>query len=99
MRCAVAFLSAALLVALLPLHARAQDKEKIEVKMDEATKKACAEALVWLAGKQNKDDGSWSDGRYAHNTAITSFALLAFLSQGHLPNQGHFGTEVARAMR
>jgi hypothetical protein len=74
--------------------ARADD----EVKMDEAGKKACAKALAWLSTRQN-DDGSWSDGRYAHNTAITSFALLAYLSQGHLPNQGLHGKEVANGMR
>ena len=63
--------------------------------MDEATKKATAKALEWLADKQNTD-GSWSDGRYPHNTAITVFALLAFMSQGHVPNQGHYGPEVAK---
>jgi prenyltransferase beta subunit len=69
-----------------------------EVKMDETTKKATAKALTWLAARQNPD-GSWSDGRYPHNTAITSFALLAFLSQGHLPNQGQYGAEVGKGMR
>jgi hypothetical protein len=69
-----------------------------EVKMDETTKKATAKALAWIAARQSAD-GSWSDGRYLHNTAITSFALLAFLSQGHLPNQGQYGDEVAKGMR
>src|SRR5690242_13672238 len=68
------------------------------VKMDEPSKKACAKALACLATQQNPD-GSWSESRYAHNTAITSFALLAFLSQGHLPNQGQYGAEVAKGMR
>src|SRR5262249_53274626 len=75
-----------------PLRAGAGD-----VQMDETTKTAPATALAWLATKQTPD-GSWSDGRYSHNTAITSFALLAFLSQGHLPNQGQYGAEVARGM-
>src|SRR4029077_12776862 len=74
------------------------DDDKIEVKMDEKTQKATAKALAWLATKQNTD-GSWGDGRYPHNTAITSFALLAFLSQGHLPDQGLYGAEVAKAYR
>jgi prenyltransferase beta subunit len=69
-----------------------------EVKMTEAGKKAVAKGLTWIAANQNPD-GSWSDGKYAHNTAITSFALLAFLSQGHLPNQGQYGAEVAKGMR
>src|SRR6476646_11488751 len=67
-------------------------------KMDEETKKAVARGLEWLASKQNAD-GSWSEGRYPHNTAITAFALLAFLSQGHLPNQGLYGPEVAKPSR
>src|SRR6516164_2290076 len=69
-----------------------------DVKIDEPTKKAIDRGLQWLAGRQNPD-GSWSDGRYAHNTAITSFALLAFLSQGHLPNQGLYGPEGAKGCR
>lgn len=89
---------AAVVVLALALPAGAQEK-KIEVKIDETTKKACADGLKWLAARQDKDDGSWSDGGYSHNTAITSFALLAFMSQGHLPNQGQFGTEVAKGMR
>jgi prenyltransferase beta subunit len=68
------------------------------VRMDEATKKATARALEWLASKQNAD-GSWSEGRYPHNTAITAFALLAFMSQGHLPGQGLYGPEVAKGAR
>src|SRR5262249_20821165 len=70
----------------------------VEVKMDGRTQKATARALEWLAARQN-GDGSWSDGRHTHNTAIPSFALLAFLSQGHLPNQGLYGPEVARGCR
>jgi prenyltransferase beta subunit len=69
-----------------------------EVKMNERARKATAKALEWLAQRQNSD-GSWSEGRYPHNTAITSFALLAFLSQGHLPNQGLYGPEVAKGCR
>lgn len=68
------------------------------VRMDDATKKATARALKWLAETQNSD-GSWSDGKYEHNTAITSFAILAFLSQGHLPGQGIHGPAVARGYR
>ncbi|MBM4070010.1 MAG: terpene cyclase/mutase family protein [Planctomycetes bacterium] len=69
-----------------------------DVKMDEGTQTACERALRWLASKQNSD-GSWSDGGYVHNTAITSFALLSFMAQGHLPNQGLYGPEVAKGAR
>src|SRR5438270_2779238 len=70
-----------------------------QVKMDDDAKRSVARALAWLAKQQHGDDGSWSDGGYSHNTAITSFALLAFLSQGHLPNQGTYGPEVAKGAR
>lgn len=88
-----AFLLTPLLAGLL-LCPRAS----ADVKMDDQTKKATHRALEWLARNQNAD-GSWSDSRYSHNTAITAFAMLAFMSQGHVPNQGQFGPEVARATR
>jgi squalene cyclase len=86
-------LSTLLVLAILSSQALAAD-----VKMDEPTKKATARALEWLAARQNAD-GSWSTDRFPHNTAVTSFALLAFMSQGHLPNQGLYGPEVTRGCR
>ena len=66
--------------------------------LDDDVKKATANALEWLAKQQNSD-GSWGDSRYPHNTAVTGFALLAFMSQGHVPNQGKYGPEVAKGVR
>src|SRR5262245_45244093 len=83
------------MVLLIPPRVVAADDD---VKMDESTRKATARALEWLAAKQN-EDGSWSESRYPHNTAITAFALLAFMSQGHIPKQGLYGPEVARGAR
>src|SRR5207302_2269178 len=65
---------------------------------DDNTKKATARALEYLASRQNSD-GSFSDGPYIHNTAVTAYAMLAFMSQGHVPGQGHYGPEVAKAAR
>jgi prenyltransferase beta subunit len=87
--------AAALLLVVSAAAIRAQEKR---VEMDEPTKKATAKALEWLKERQNAD-GSFSDGAYAHNTAITAYAMLAFMSQGHLPNQGQYGPEVAKAAR
>lgn len=98
MRPAVAAL---LLVAAPALGAPAdlpKGKDKDEVKMPDDARKATAKALAWLAKCQNAD-GSWSDSRYPHNPAITSFALLAFLSQGHVPDQGLYGKQVGKGMR
>jgi prenyltransferase beta subunit len=85
-------------VALVLALAFAVPARAGDVQMDEVSKKATAKALEWLAASQNSD-GSWGEGRYPHNTAVTSFALMAFLSQGHLPGQGLYGPEVAKGAR
>jgi hypothetical protein len=72
--------------------------EKKKGQMDDDVKKSTAKALEWLASKQNSD-GSWGDSRYPNNTAITGFALMAFMSQGHVPNQGKYGPEVSKGVR
>lgn len=75
-----------------------KDKRKDEVPMPDSARKSTARALAWLAKQQN-GDGSWGESRYPHNPAITSFAVLAFLSQGHVPDQGVYGKELAKAQR
>ena len=83
----------ALTIAVAPL--RAADEN---VKIDDDVKKSTAKAYEWLAGKQSSD-GSWGDSNYPNNTAITGFALVAFMSQGHVPNQGKYGKEVSKGVR
>jgi hypothetical protein len=83
---------------LSPASTVAAPPARQEAKMDETTRQATARALQWLANKQNPD-GSWGEGAYQHSTAITSFTLLAFMSQGHLPGQGLYGPEVAKGAR
>lgn len=86
-------------IATLPLgltgisYAQEKTPAANHAKLDEPTKKAITKALAFIATKQNPD-GSWSDAGYQHSTAITSFALLAYMSQGHLPGQGMYGPEV-----
>jgi hypothetical protein len=70
--------------------AKAPPEDK--VKMDAETKKAVDHALKYLA-KEQASDGSWG------NTAITGFVLLAFMSNGHVPNQGDHGKVVAAGVR
>jgi hypothetical protein len=79
------------LVAVAVAPARAEDKEK--VKIDEETQKSIDKALAWLAENQS------SDGSWGRQSAVTSFALLAFMSQGHLPGQGKYGPEVAKGVK
>jgi prenyltransferase beta subunit len=85
-------------LALAAAPGYSADKEATKVKIDDDVKKATAKAYEWLAAKQN-NDGSWGDSRYPNNTAITGFALMAFMSQGHVPNQGKYGPEVAKGCR
>ena len=86
MRLTTLSLAAALLVAS---PVRAADEK---VKIDDQTKKAIDKALVWLKDHQQRD-GSWG------NTAVTSFALLAFMANGHVPNQGTYGETVSKGVR
>lgn len=58
---------------------------------------AVVEGLAFLARTQN-DDGSWADGRFGKNVAITSLACLALMSDGHLPGRGEFGDTVDRGV-
>lgn len=88
------WLAGLLVVSLIAFPSRA----RADVKITTEGQKAVDRALEWLAKQQNSD-GSFSDGGYQHNTAITSFAMLAFMSQGHLPSQGLYGPEVAKAAR
>lgn len=80
-------------LALFAFTARAQEGEK--VKIDDEARKSIDRALAWLKTQQ-KDNGSWSD---SGNTGITSFALMSFLANGHVPNQGLYGPEVAKGIR
>jgi len=92
MRAAICIGFAGLVAALVGMPASA------DVKIEPETKKAINRGLEYLASVQNSD-GSYSEGQYSHNTAMTAFAMLAFMSQGNFPNQGLYGPEVARAAR
>jgi hypothetical protein len=52
--------------------------------------------LEWLAGQQQGDGRFPSDD--AAQPAVTSLAVMAFLSRGHLPDQGRHGTKLSRAI-
>ena len=93
MRWAVTFAVAFALVAAVPSPRPARAAET--VKVDEPTRQAVEKALAWLKAEQRRD-GSWGPH---HPTAMTAFAILAFLANGHVPNQGLYGPEVARGVR
>lgn len=68
------------------------EAERDRVKMDDRTKLAVEKALKWMKDQQAAD-GSWG------NTAITAFAMLAFMANGNVPNQGKYGPEVSKGTR
>jgi hypothetical protein len=89
---ACAFLTLLLFVSASPI--RGDDKGKVEkVKIDFETQKSIDAALEWLKDNQDRDGG------WGRNPAVTSFAVLAYMSQGHLPGQGKYGPEVAKGVR
>ena len=54
-------------------------------------------ALDWLSRKQ-KPDGSYHSGHVNGQPAVTSFAIMAYLSRGHLPGKGPYGEQLNRAL-
>lgn len=81
------------LVAVVPSPRPVRAAET--VKMDEPTKDSVGRGLAWLKSSQ-RADGAWGPH---HPTAMTAFALLAFMANGHVPNQGLYGPEVSKGVR
>jgi hypothetical protein len=86
-RCLFAFA----VVATLSASSRAQDgKRDVEKSVDRA--------LVFLKNHQEKADGSWLSNGTPH-TAVTALAVMAFLSAGHVPDEGPYGAIVTKGIR
>lgn len=58
--------------------------------------KSVDRGLEWLADAQ-AEDGSFPSDPIAQ-PAVTSLAVMAFLSRGHIPEQGRYGDTLARAI-
>jgi hypothetical protein len=43
-------------------------------------------------------DGGWRAGRFGRNPAITSLAVMAFLSAGHVPGEGPYGDLISKGV-
>ncbi|MFG0332247.1 MAG: prenyltransferase/squalene oxidase repeat-containing protein [Maioricimonas sp. JB049] len=52
--------------------------------------------LEWLAAQQAEDGRFPSDE--AAQPAVTSLAIMAFLSRGHVPDQGRYGQQISAAI-
>src|SRR6266540_4325878 len=88
-----------LILGLLPIASAAPRKERPREPHEEAVDRG----LAYLAKSQSKD-GSWA-AEFADNRpggghpALTSFAVMAFLSAGHVPGEGQYGPVVERGVR
>lgn len=65
--------------------------------MSPAAAAASKKGLTYLATTQ-RDDGSWGGG-FGSTTGIVGACALAFMSAGHLPDRGEFGTHTARCVQ
>jgi hypothetical protein len=75
------------------------DARADDPKVDARAKQSVERSLLWLK-RQQAADGSWKITPDAPgDTAITSFALLAFLANGHVPTHGPFAPDVQRGVR
>jgi hypothetical protein len=63
-----------------------------------AAQEGIADGLGWLAAQQKEDGSFWSGSQYRREVAVTALAGLAFLADGHLPNRGKYGPQVAKAI-
>lgn len=59
---------------------------------------AVIKALDYLASQQ-QPSGAWRNDSYGECTAITSLAVMAFLSAGRLPDEGAYGQQLTRGIQ
>lgn len=63
------------------------------------TQRAIDRGLEYLAKRQDAAEGSFGSGsEFRRNVAVTGLAGMAFLSAGHTPGRGRYGTNVQRAV-
>jgi hypothetical protein len=61
--------------------------------------RAIVRGLEALHALQDKADGSWKDRYNRPNPAVTGLAVMAFLSAGHVPREGRYGTAIEKGIR
>jgi hypothetical protein len=71
-------------------HAQADKRDTLEKNIDRA--------LVFLKNNQEKKNGAWYSNDTPH-TAVTALAVMAFLSAGHVPDEGPYGAVVTKGIR
>src|SRR5688572_913052 len=93
--CVIGLLLASVPSAAAPKNARGEANVLTPLRQRQSDQ-AVDRALAWLASQQ-RPDGSFPTVRPAQ-PGITGLCLLAFLSRGHLPDQGPYGATITRAV-
>jgi hypothetical protein len=70
------------------------DRPARDTPMDRAVDRA----LTFLQNAQDKNDGSWRAG-LTRNPAVTSLAVMAYLSAGHVPGEGKYGDTIVNGVK
>ena len=101
-------ISLAVFVVVILLIAEAQDKPKPVIAKSSNLSSALPardwarvetsidRGLEWLAAQQEEDGRFPSEE--AAQPAVTSMAVMAFLSRGHIPDQGRYGARLSKAI-
>lgn len=63
---------------------------------EDPTRPAVEKALLFLSRLQEKDGSWWAEGE--GHPGVTSLAILAFLSAGHVPGEGPYGEAIDKAI-
>jgi hypothetical protein len=84
------------------LRILAQDGNQADGMINERTRQAIDNSLVWLANAQQRQgqmDGAFGTGAYNGNVAVTALGGLALMAGGNQPGRGRYGDHVTRAVR
>lgn len=97
--CSLRISTALVAVALLASPLRAQDIPAEPPASDPKSDAAILRALDWLRSSQ-KPSGGWESGNFGEATSVTSLAVMAFLSAGHVPGEpGPYREAIERGVR
>jgi len=77
--------------------ARGAQNAVLENEITPELDRAVTRGLEWLA-QQQAPDGSFGEGRYDRNVAVTALACLAFMGDGHTADRGRYAPVVRRGL-
>jgi squalene cyclase len=85
---------AAIAIAFLTASAIAEEESRV-AQVDRAVERG----LETLQVMQDKTEGCWRDRHNRPHPAVTGLAVMSFLSAGHVPGEGRYGTLIEKAVR